>query len=660
MIKSFFNIGEQITTDLTDGEKLGKLMIDLMIEPEKDNKKSDVVNYEVILNLDTKNKEIELKLGKELNNEYKEDFYAFQSSPRGKRIFFASNNLYYLNTLIPDLKYYIESNWTDIGLVAEEKNDILQKIDRVDNIFYTMNPDKDERIINIDLFKSKQKKEIKKLMNANPKGKYDKILRNSEDIYVENNIIGNNKYNDISIFSLTIDGKRITEIEYFDTYKKIIQYNKFKKDIVDEEYEDKICGCCGQRKTITPKINFPTRTKIYITTGKNFFYNRSDSKSARLESFAICEKCYTSMYLGMLYCIENFNYRFLDDYQMKFLLVPKNISGTQDLKKALDIIPRLFTRKTYDLESQRELIKKILNYSQKKNIIMDFNFYELNAQSTGIRIDESINDVSFERIANISKNLRDLNDIHTSLSRKKESNVSFNFAYYNIFKIRATNALIKKELLTFFSSVLKDRSLSYRYLLRLFLRNYKGSIYDKQSKKYSIYTIYEMQLFLTWLNNICGLKGGFMKEENGSGYYEIEYPKINEYFKVHKETFKNNHRQGLFFMGLLINEVLRQQKNKSTNFMSKIKYEGLKTRDVRKLILELTKYLEMYRPTIGGERVSLTKLNSKIYGYMTDLLLDIDQSTLTKDENLFYILSGVSFARNVNYKAKEESEEIDN
>jgi|GEM_PF-6103619 len=660
MIKSFYDIGDYITADLTDEEKLHKLMTELMIVPEKSNVKEDVVQYEVIMNLDTAKNEIQLKLGEELKNKNKEKFYAFKSPASGKRIFFASNNLYYFYTLMPDLLDYIKSNGDGINFENKDKNEFTDYIKKLDDIFYVKNPDKNERIINIELFKNDQKTKINKIINENSKGKYHKVLRSAIETFVENELIGDMKYTDISIFSLTIDGKRMSELEYYDAYRKVIQYNQFTKDIIEEQYEDKTCGCCGEIKNITPKINFPAHIKVYMTTGKNFFYKRSGNKNTRLESFAICENCYLTMYLGMLYCIEKMNHRFLDDYQMRYLIIPKNIQGNKNMEQGINKIPRLFTRKTIDLESQKKLLKDLKKYSQLKNIYMDFYFYELNSKSTGVRVDENISDISFNRIAEISKKMYVLNTSHTELAKTKESSVSFNFAYHNIFKIRATNALIKKELLSFLSSIFKERSLSYQYILRLFLRNYKGQIYDKKDKKYAIYSIYEMQLFFTWLNSICGLKGGFMKEENGTGYYEIEYPKINKYFNVHCDTFKNNHRRGLFFMGLLINEVLSQQKGKSTNFMSKIKYEGLKTRDVRKLLLALTKYMNMYRPTINGERVSLTKLNRKVYGYMTDLLLDIDQSTLTKDENLFYILSGVSFAKNVNYKSKEESEVIDN
>lgn len=660
MIRDFYEIGKIESNGLNKKEKIEKVLFEKMINPEKDKYSKDEKTYrEIIMNFDTVNDTIEIKLGEELTDDKKEWFFAFESPGASARLFYATNNLYYFNTIMPDLLTYCGSNKNDIEF--DNYDLFYNEISKLNEMFYVENKNlkKGKRILNVEKFVERQKNEITNyLAELNGANNYDKKLRSAIEKYVEKDIIQNMKIFDVSIFTLTINNKRINELEYFEEYKDLVFYNKFYKDMISQNYSQKVCGCCGKVKDVTAKVSFPIHFKVYMITGKNFFYGRSDNKSARYKTFSLCEDCNINIYLGMLSVINNFNYDFLGDFNMKYLMIPKNIYENSDFDKIINRISRMFSKSVTSIEEQREFLKQLKYYANRRNILFDMYFYELNSKKTGVRIEENIADVSYKFLVQICDEMNKLNEIHTTLKSKFDSNVDFNFAYNQIFKRKENTkyVLIKKEILEFFSSVLKGRCVSYRYLLRLYLLNYKGKYHDKRFKNNIVYSPFDMQLFITWLSKICGLRGGFMNKNDGVGFYEIEYPKIKEYFNVHNETFRNKHRQGLFFLGVLINEILKEQNDNSSTFMDKIKFEGLKTRDVRKLVIEVTKYLEMYRPYINGNRVSLFKLNRKIYGYVTDLLVDIDQSTLTKDENLFYILSGVSFAKNVNYKKIEESE----
>ena len=656
MIKDFYEIGKIESDGLTKREKIEKLLFEKMIDPEKEKYSKDEKTYrEIIMNFDTLKNEIEIKLGEELSNDKKEWFYAFESPGASNRLFYSTNNLYYFNTIMPDILSFCRENKNDIGF--ENYNLFSDEISKLNQKFYVDNK-KENRILNVEKFNSSQKTDILELLSKlDSNNKYDKNLRIAIEKYVEKAIIPNMKINDISIFTLTINEKRITELPYFEDYKNLVFYNKFYKDMISEKFTEKVCGCCGKVKDVTAKVNFPIHFKVYMITGNNFFYGKSNNKSNRYKTFSLCEDCNININLGMQSVINNFNYDFLGDYNMKYLIIPKNIYNNKDFEKVIDKISRLFSKSSVSIERQREFLNDLKFYSARNNIVFDMYFYELNSKKTGVRVEENIADVSYKFLVKIYEEMNQLNEIHTRLKRKFESNVDFNFAYNQIFKRKESTkyVLIKKEILEFFSSILKGRAVSYRYLLRLYLINYKGKYHDKRFKNNIMYSPFDMQLFITWLKNTSGLRGGFMNNNDSVGFYEIQFPKINEYFNVHKETFKNKHRQGLFFLGILINEILKEQKDNSSTFMDKIKFEGLKGRDVRKLLNEVTKYLDMYRPYVNGDRVSLFKLNRKIYGYATDLLLDIEDSKLSKDENLFYILSGISFAKNVNYKEKKES-----
>ena len=139
---------------------------------------------------------------------------------------------------------------------------------------------------------------------------------------------------------------------------------------------------------------------------------------------------------------------------------------------------------------------------------------------------------------------------------------------------------------------------------------------------------------------------------NGNKTFDLSDAEIKESFEVHQDIYNDNyHLQGLVILGVLVNSIMIEQQEKSSNFFSKISLDGIRPKRVTKLIAEVTKYLEIYK---------IYKPNSILYSYMMDRIQGIEDSLLTKDEVLFYVLTGISLGRYLGYKHASEKNNQNN
>jgi CRISPR-associated protein Csh1 len=201
------------------------------------------------------------------------------------------------------------------------------------------------------------------------------------------------------------------------------------------------------------------------------------------------------------------------------------------------------------------------------------------------------------------------------------------------------NKLYRKEIVTLYSSILKERKINYYYLISNFNFIFRKTFFNKEIKNdrdFLLFRPIKMNILISWLNKITKLEGGLNIME-GNSIVEITDNDVKEFFEIHKEIYSDNYfRQGLFLLGKLVNSILNEQKEKSSNFMDKINLEGIPVHRVRDLVFQVTDYLKIYK---------LFELENKTYSQMMDRLQGIENSNLSKDDVLFCILSGISFGR---------------
>jgi CRISPR-associated protein Csh1 len=92
-----------------------------------------------------------------------------------------------------------------------------------------------------------------------------------------------------------------------------------------------------------------------------------------------------------------------------------------------------------------------------------------------------------------------------------------------------------------------------------------------------------------------------------------------------------------------MNQVLKEQQkeNKSANILDKLSFDGMPVRRVKKFTKDITEILNIY---------DKYNVNQLLHAQMIDRLQGIENSSLNKDEVVFYILSGLSFGRYLGHK----------
>lgn len=655
MIKSFKKLGELELQELKDSEKKQKFLETQTIIPNEPNK--DDENYEkyreIIINLDTVKEKIEIKLGKELYKKNREEFFGFDlKSANSSKTFFSTNKWYYHLLTIPHLIYYVKKE-----NILKDDNKFLNFLINLEQKFYisdrvetTRRPTKcyininrlveDQKQIIMQILKDEVKKNIQDLKYVN----YSKLKSPLAQLIKEKigcgslNFIKKDNYY-LNIFSLKIDNKYILETDFKEDYIYIVNY------ILQQRFFDKsdsmvkdnsLCGVCNKRTLVTGKIDIPT--KFYVTSSPNFFEN-FESKNA-YKSFGICQDCYQEVMVGISKVQNDFSSKL---FNIRYYIIPQFFKNVKELKKATKIIRDILSEDQSTFEENIKAIKNI----KAKNFKVNFLFWRPD-QSSFIVLD-SINDVSYIYLKHIFIKLYNINmDSVYPNQYFKTYRLTFNDIYYLLYPSNKSyknpdTKIYRKELLILLTSILKNQDIDYQYLIKKFNFILRKRYYKNNRKiKEIIYSPMKMNILLSWLKEITEIKGGYKMVE-GTSLIPIENTDIIGFFKTHAATYQNNeYRQGLFLLGILINKILKEQKNKSANIIDKISFEGMSVRRVKKFANDITEVLHIYNQYND---------NQLLHSQMTDRIQEIESSSLSKDEVVFYILSGISFGRYLGYKS---------
>jgi len=638
LIKSFQEIGKLELDGLTDSEKKKKFLETQTILPNEPSSDSDDKEKyrEVVINLNLDVNEIEIMIGDELYVGNREKFFGFNLlGKRSKKIYFTCNNLYYHLLTVPQMLDYINDKFG-----KNRYKRFVRFLKDAKNKFY--NSDGKKSFLKVDRFKDPTADKLYEYLDG--KEINHKNMRDILEEYISKDILGSTRKNFINylnIFSLKINDQYITETEFGNDYVDIVYYERQGRFFDEAESMVKdyaLCGCCNKQKKITGKVDIPT--KFYVTSSPYFFENLNDKNAYK--SFGICQECYQEVMVGISKVEQDYFGRLFN--KLRYYVIPKNIDKEEDYDRVLELIKNILADRPKDDEDNFEKLRNI----KKRDFKMDFLFWR--PEQASFIVLDSINDVSYRDLKMIFKVLREVNqDTFGYEVDTRNYRLYFNDLYWLLFpNYRSHNnpdpKLYRKEMLNLFDSIMKRKDIDYNYLIRKFTSILNKRYYfNKKNEKEVISHPLKMNLMLSWLNQITKLKGGYKLRE-GSSLTEIEHEDIQDFFKVHADTYEgNSYRQGLFLLGVLMNNVLKEQQkeNKSATILDKLSFDGMPVRRVKKFTKDITEILYIY---------DKYNVNQLLHAQMIDRLQGVESSSLNKDEVVFYILSGLSFDRYLGHK----------
>lgn len=659
MINTFNILGNDKLKDCDNIKRKEEFLLSQLIEPNKISLSDNELDYryEVVINLNTQTQRIEIKTGKELDPDNKKTFFGFyKMSPNEKKIYFTTNSLgYILRLTIPDMLEYIIENKR---IFSDEINNYIKYLEKLKSLFYKnigtiINKKKENHYycLNNDLLPDEYKNLFdnyynEKYCKLNEENKKDipKLQKLYSDVFekiIYDNVLNINskKFSKLNIFSLKIDGEYIHNTEYQELYKEIIYHQKcgnfFKKNIK----KNKLCFVCEKNKDVSGKIDIPT--KFYSVTNKLFFENFNNSNAYK--SFAICEECYQNVITGINFVKNNLTGYI---FNINYYLIPKKIHNINNFEDKYFFISEILRKKNITIDDTFKNKKDLLDEIKEENLSFDFLFYF--TEQASFNIVDIINDVEFSTIYQIDKILSELNSCFSFLKYK----VSLNDIYHLIFKFTKRNIdskIYRKELLQFLKNIYKLYNLNYNKIISKFNAVFKNIYFEKDTKEADyIFRAINLNILLTLFYKLNILKRGDSMQN--TTVTEIVDGDIKDFFEVHSDTYKNNRfRQGLFLLGFIINGILKVQKDKSATIMNKINFDGIPVNRIKRFVLDISDILKIYDKTVYH------KITSSLYANMIERLHEIENSNITKDETVFYILSGISFSKYIGNKKFEKN-----
>ena len=638
MIKSFQEIGNLQLEGVSNSEKRKKFLETQTIlpnEPASDNDDADKYR-EIIINFNLDTEEIEIKSGEELYVENREQFFGFDLlGRRSKKIYFTCNNLYYHLLTVPQMIDYINDKFRE-----NEYDKFVNFLEDLKNRFY--NTDGKKSFLKMDCFKDSITDKLTEYLDG--KEINHKNMQNGIEEYVSKDVLGSTRKNFVSnlnIFSLKINDQYITETEFDGDYIDIVYFERQGRFFDESEKMVKdhaLCGTCNKKKQITGKIDIPT--KFYVTSSPYFFENFNDNNAYK--SFGICQECYQEVMVGISKVEQDYFGRLFN--RLRYYVIPKNINDIENQDRALTLIQDILADRPKGDEDHFEKLKNL----KRRDFKMDFLFWRPD-QASFIVLD-LIDDVAYKDLKFIFRSLREINqNTFGYQADTRNYKLYFNDLYWLLFPNYRSHKnpdtkLYRKEMLNLLDSIMKGKEIDYNYLIRKFINLLNKRYYfNKKNAKEVIAHPLKMNLMLSWLNQIINLKGGY-KVREGSSLTEIEDKDIREFFEIHSDTYEDNsYRQGLFLLGILMNQVLKEQQkeNKSANILDKLSFDGMPVRRVKKFTKDITEILNIY---------DKYNLNQLMHAQMIDRIQGIENSSLNKDEVVFYILSGLSFGRYLGHK----------
>jgi len=622
----------------------------------------------ICLNFDLKNETYEFKLSDfDMSEQNRSRIFAFKlNAPKDKKKFLMTNNIttFYSSAIKESLEYLAEkrknkksSDWF--------KNNIHKGYDElmqcVLDTFY-INTKKDVFVLNVAKLRAEQinvynlvkDKLINDSKNRSEWSEFfeqdflnfdvKKISKLNTELWnrMINKIFYNNKdsaklENTPSIFLITFNNETIIEFDnnkYRNSFVNLCYYDLLGKFFIEKSKEKKICYSCG-KADIKVIDEIPLSMKFYGTTNNLYFENLS-SKNA-YKSFALCKNCLFEILSGMKY-VENTLKDWL--FGINVYLIPKLTEEETFIPKAYKPIIKILNKRKDQYKNDIEKLKLELRKSNKKSLSFNFLFYYAPIGSQEFNILKVISNIDAMILI---KRLNEFDEITKKYgldlisSKFGNNSLTLSDLRYYLFPSAITHKnpdfkIYGKDLLNFLESLLSGNKSNYNELVSRFVKIFKKKLHKDNLDKFSAF---KMNLALNVFNKLNILKGGKMK--NGNCTTKILNEDYKKFFEVHNEIYEVNcYRQGLFLLGTIISKIIYAQKEKSSNFLKKMNFDGLSSRRVPSFVNQVKDFANIYKKDIYEEK--------DIWGNIMDRLQGIENSSLKADEVIFYILTGISFS----------------
>nr|MDO8081526.1 TIGR02556 family CRISPR-associated protein [Candidatus Freyarchaeota archaeon] len=448
------------------------------------------------------------------------------------------------------------------------------------------------------------------------------------------------------------------------THEGYIEYLEGSLLSLDEVIDGR-CHICGRDGKVIAGPKYPSGTplKIYAIDKKGFFSGVTDSDDARVRTHAACPNCLRALMAGNSYLMQNFTAR-AGAEMFNIYLIPRVTGaeiGPSDLDKWAEFLSKTFKtidsfKALHDFEEELAIQREFRKY-EKYNYFLNILFGS--PEQAKFDFKYLIQDVPTTRIEKLRNENKRLREGAEKLLPELEWNLGFSdiSRIYPI-KVKKQRPSEWKGLVELFGAMLSAHAYPYEEIIKkalLFAHicrfgTYKAfNIRKEKNPDIQITTgILKFNLLLKYLEVL-----DVVNSREGLEVSELVEKLPSELKSWINLISYNPQQQALFLLGVLIGRIGTAQwkgGDKKKAILNKINFRGMGKERVMELANTVFENLRIYRTM---------EKNEGLYSIMKQLLdANIQKWSMGPVENVFYILSGYSFATRQAISSKTQTDNL--
>jgi CRISPR-associated protein Csh1 len=295
-----------------------------------------------------------------------------------------------------------------------------------------------------------------------------------------------------------------------------------------------------------------------------------------------------------------------------------------------------------NLESLEDFNNRINEYiefeDEKNNFIINYLFYRKSkSEFKVLRLIKDVPPSRLDKIRNVESEIISL--IKERYNDQQSFKIDIRNIYYSI--PIGKNDVMYSKYLDLLDAVFSNRKISYSFLIDQFtevariIRFQKGN-FNISPKGILEYKIIQLNFLLSFLNRLNLLRGNIMAENADKA---IDVPDEIASFWEDIGIYQDDCKKAAFLLGNLIGKIGNEQYrqgHESKPVLNKLNFQGISTNNLIRLSNGVFEKLMQYK---------ILKFNERAFSVFKELIDgNINNWKLSNQENVFYILSGYSFA----------------
>jgi len=499
-------------------------------------------------------------------------------------------------------------------------------------------------------------------LKDNLKERYKKIDNIIEDVFIyglKKNLHYEKKMrtksNEVALYTLLLNGKSLTQT---DEYKKFIYEEKIENLLINSgryksNYSEKnYCSICqSETKTTSSVANL--QFKFYMNDKLGFASNLDGHFK---NNYNICKNCYQHLMIAERYIKEKLKSKIggMDVYILPKFLLSVDDFNIDDFAKFINFKNQQIS----DIKRAEETLEDELEMFEKYNnkYLLNYLFYKSSGKSSEFKIYKLIKDIPPSRINFIKRKEQDISNL---IDDKFDGNYSYKIDLNRIWgcipvKIQKDSKHGYSKYLDVIDNIFSNRKIDYDFLINqvietLHIIKYETPKYNIRNKEDIVNKIINLNFLFLFLKKLNILGGVKMDKQRNKHFTDEMIPNdISDYWENLK-IYQDNQKKGLFLLGYLIGEVGSKQSSqqiKNKPILNKLNFQGIGTEKLNRLSSDVLEKLKQYK---------LLDFKENVYS-ASHLLIEenIENWSLSNQENVFYILSGFAFS---NYLIRKRSKE---